>query len=61
MGEPDILSAGRGRAAGQTQGESSGVGASGCLLRATGASQLQGLPRLPEALPHSCQHQAEGL
>ena len=26
-----------------------------------GASQLQGLPRLPEALPHSCQHQAEGL
>ena len=56
----DILSAGRGRAAGQTEGESSGIEASGCLLWAAGASQLQGLPRLPEALPHSCQHQAEG-
>lgn len=61
MGEPDILSTGRGGAAGRTQGESSGIEASGCLLWAAGPSQLQDLPRLPEALPHSCQHQAEGL
>lgn len=59
LGGPDILSAGRGRAAGRTEGESSGIEASGCLLWAAGASQPQGLPRLPEALPHSCQQQAE--
>ena len=57
---PDILSTGRGRAAGQTEEESGGIEASGCLLWAAGASQPQGLPRLPKALPHFCQHQAEG-